>query len=220
MLRSINFLCLLLAVAWLARAPDWEPAIVALGFLGTLGLQEYFLGLRFLDRAQVDARLGAMEARLAAAKASVYVSGNDCKFLVESCSASVDRLLARGVRLHVLLLSPTDALSEMLSLIDPRFNSASEFQTSMHEVLKRLKDWKQRYPSQFEYRLLPFLPALGFFIVDPESFRGTLKIEVYTAKHWKPIESRPHLLLSRLNSKWREYFLTQWHNYWAAATEA
>ena len=39
-LRVINIIALLLAVAWLARSPDWEPAITALGLLGTLIFQE------------------------------------------------------------------------------------------------------------------------------------------------------------------------------------
>ena len=220
MLRTINLFCLLLAVAWLARSPDWEPAIVALGFLGSLGVQEYFLGLRFLDRAQVDARLGTMESRLDAAKSVVYISGVDGKFLVETCSASVDSLLARGVRLHILLLEPTPALSLMCSLVYPRFNTETHLQSSMVEILTRLKELKTRHPKHFEYRLLPFLPALGFFIADPDSFGGTVKIELYTAKQYKPIDSRPHLVLSVLNRKWRQYFLTQWQNYWAAAREA
>ncbi len=41
MLRLLNLLILLVAVAWLAKSPDWEPAVTSLGFLATLLGQEY-----------------------------------------------------------------------------------------------------------------------------------------------------------------------------------
>jgi hypothetical protein len=40
-LRLLNLFALLGAVAWLARVPDWEPAITSLGLLAALLGQEY-----------------------------------------------------------------------------------------------------------------------------------------------------------------------------------
>jgi len=40
-LRLLNLLILLAAVAWLARSPDWEPAVTSLGLLAALLGQEY-----------------------------------------------------------------------------------------------------------------------------------------------------------------------------------
>ena len=217
MLRAINLVCLLLAVAWFARSPDWEPAIVGLGLLGALGVQEWFLGLRFLDRGQVDSRLGTLEERLAKVKSSVWISGNDCKFVVEASSAALDGALARGVRLKLLLVDPDGDAPEMLAQVDPRFPTSQHFRDSMYEVLTRLEEWRERYPTLFEYRLLSVLPAMGFFIMDHESGGGTVKVEIYSAKPWRPISSRPHFVLSRLSGAWRSYFLAQWENYWGMA---
>lgn len=41
MLRFLNLIVLLGAVAWLARSPDWEPAVTSLAFLAALLGQEY-----------------------------------------------------------------------------------------------------------------------------------------------------------------------------------
>ena len=41
MLRLLNLIALLGTVAWLARTPDWEPAVTSLGLLAALLGQEY-----------------------------------------------------------------------------------------------------------------------------------------------------------------------------------
>lgn len=87
----------------------------------------------------------------------------------------------------------------------------------MKEVTVRLDAWRKQYPNLFEYRLLPILPALGSFITDQEGNRGTVKVEIYTAKQWRPIDSRPHFVLSSLTPEWRAYFVNQWENYWNLA---
>jgi hypothetical protein len=102
----------------------------------------------------------------------------------------------------------------MLEKIDPRFPTAQSFRESMRNTLQCLRMFKSNYPDLFDYRLLPILPALGFFIVDPHSKEGIVKIELYTAKEWKPISSRPHLVIKRKEKQWRNYFLDQWENYW------
>ncbi|MBU6391723.1 MAG: hypothetical protein KGJ87_03625 [Planctomycetota bacterium] len=215
MTRAINLLCLLLAVAWLARTPDWEPAIAVITFLGALIVQELFTGLRFIDRDAVDRKLGSFQRRMEKAESLVCISGNDCKFVVESSSAAIDDLLNRGLRLRLLLTDPETGASEMLARMDPRFTEANQFRDSMTEVIRRLESWRKKWHKQFEYRLLPILPAFGFFITDPHTDHGTVKIELYSAKQFKPINSRPHIILGRGAGKWRAYFVHQWENYWS-----
>ena len=41
MLRLLNLVALLASVAWLARTPDWEPAVTSLDLLAALLAQEY-----------------------------------------------------------------------------------------------------------------------------------------------------------------------------------
>ena len=177
--------------------------------------KKFFTGIRFLSRNDIAQEIGSIQERFINIKRTLYISGLDCKFVTESCSFQIDSLLERGVRVKLLVVDPNSNAPEMLSKIDPMFETEDVFKSSMVEVLNRFKEWKKKYPTQFEYRLLPILPAFGFFIADPSSKNGMVKIEIFTAKHWRPIDSRPHVVFSHRAKKWREYYIQQWDNYWA-----
>ncbi|MBX2977563.1 MAG: hypothetical protein KF721_15665 [Ignavibacteriaceae bacterium] len=188
--------------------------IIGLLFRYSKNIVNYFTGIKFLDRSEIDKYLGTVHQRLDRTQSYIYISGNDGKFVVESMSAQLEMLLRQGKRLKLLLSDPNSNVPEMLSMIDPRFPTPSDFRSSMHTVLEILRKWKYSYPNNFEYRLLPFLPALGFFITDAESKKGIVKIEIYTAEPWQPINSRPHIVINNRAKKWRSYFINQWENYW------
>lgn len=170
-----------------------------------------------LDRNEIGRVLGTVKQRLSRAKRAVYISGNDCKFVVESLSAEISSTLARGVQVKILAVEPNSDTSRMLSLIDPRFETAQKFIDSMQSVKMELQHIKNQYPENFEYRFLPVLPAMGFFITDPQSVDGIVKVEIYTAKPWTPKETRPHLIIPYNLYEWRNYFVSQWENYWNLA---
>lgn len=178
-----------------------------------------FQRIRFMDRTQVDQELGEVERRFDKAEQEVRISGNDCAFVAQAESPKIEKLLSRRVRVRLLMVDPNSSVPEMLSKIDPRFPTPEAFVNSMKSVLNVLRDIKARYPNHFDYRLLPILPAQGFFIVDPTSESGFLKVEIYTAKDWRPIDSRPHLYIQKKEKRWRSYFIHQWDNYWSIANE-
>lgn len=200
---------------WVFSGVGVAVASALLTFIRTKA--KYFTGIRFLDRSQVDRELGTLQQRFEKVTSTVWISGNDCKYVAESASGLIDTLLRRGVRVKLLAVDPDSNAPDMLAKIDPRFETATQFRNSMIEVRRRLDNWKEQYPTQFEYRLLPILPALGFFITDASSRDGIVKIEIYTAKPWRPIDSRPHMVVSQRAKKWREYYVHQWENYWAMA---
>ncbi len=177
--------------------------------------KKFVTGIRYFSRNDIAHEIGSIQERFINIKKTLYLSGSDCKYVAESCSCQIDSLLKRGVRVKILVVDPNSNVPEMMSKIDPMFESADVFKSSIIEALNRFKEWKKRYPDKFEYRLLPILPALGFFISDPSSKDGIVKIEIYTAKHWRPIDSRPHVVFSHRAKKWREYYIQQWDNYWA-----
>jgi len=169
---------------------------------------------RFLKLTQVDSQLGAVEKRFNNASEEVCISGNDCKFIVEVKSAKIEQLLAREVKVKILVVDPDSTAPDMLAEIDPGFDTPEDFRSSMVTVIKVLQKMKEKYPKYFEYKLLPILPAIGFFIVDRNDEKGIVKVEINTAKRWSPIDSRPHLVITRKDKEWRNYFLTQWDRYW------
>lgn len=168
---------------------------------------------QIMGRSQIDHELGEVEERFRKAKREVCISGNDCAFVAVAEAPKVERLLSRGIYVKVLVVDPDSPATSMLPMIDPRFPTEAAFKQSMSTVLFGLREFKRRFPDHFEYRLLPILPAFGFFIIDPESADGLVKIEIYTAKDWGELDTRPHLQLRQ--KKWRDYFLNQWANYWA-----
>jgi hypothetical protein len=179
--------------------------------------QPSFIGIRILDRNQVDRALGTVQERLRKANQDVWMSGNDCKFVAESLSGEITATLNRGIRIKILCVDPESSAIQMLARIDPRFPTPESFVNSMKSVENVLKDLSKQYPNLFEYRFLPILPALGFFITDPTDKKGIVKVEIYTTKEWKPIKSRPHFILSSISDQWRQYFISQWENYWGLA---
>lgn len=173
--------------------------------------------IKFLDISEMKREIGMPQKRLENATTEVRISGNDLKYVSESLSASINKLLAKGVRVKLLAVDPKSHVPDMLVKIDPRFEDPEQFKSSMTEVLNRLEEWQRSYSSTFEFRLLKVLPALGFFIIDPDSTEGVVKIEIYTAKEWNPGQSRPHIIISKYDNKWRKYFINQWENYWMIA---
>lgn len=167
-----------------------------------------------LARDEVGDRIGSVLDRLAKATSCLMFSGTDCKYMVESYSGQLEDVLKRGVRVSVLCVDPQSPAAAMLPSIDPRFPSEADFRDSMESVLKVLRRLRSAYGALFSYRLLPILPAVGFFISDPGLATESIKVEIYTAKPWSTIPSRPHLILSEALWEWRAYFLAQWHNYW------
>ena len=180
-----------------------------------LRAQGVMLGCKLLDRNQVDRAIGKVHQRIRNANQSIWFSGNDCKLVAESCLGDIDAALKRSVRVKVLCVDPQSEAVAMLPVIDPRFPTANSFRSSMTLVTEVLSDFAQRYPDLFEYRFLPILPAQGFFITDPTDKKGIVKVEIYTAKEWSPLGSRPHLVFSSRSGRWRQYFVNQWENYWA-----
>jgi hypothetical protein len=173
--------------------------------------------LPLLSRDDLGRVLPSLNERIGAATRELWISGNDCKEVVESRSAYLRKALEDGVRIKVLCADPDGPqLPEMLAQVDPRFPTPAEFRRSMVTVQHMLRGLREEHPDRFEFRYLRVLPALGFFAVDPAD-GGLLKVEFYTPKPWAPLNTRPHLVIPPGDTVWRPYFLNCWANYWAGA---
>ena len=174
-------------------------------------------GLRsqFIDLAVASAPGNSVTERLASARQEVHLSGNDCKFVIESRTSDLRAALNRGVRVKVLCADPEIvSVAEMLAAVDQRFKTAEAFQQSMISVEAVLRDLRSDYPGLFEFRYMPVLPSLEIFIIDPE-VGGSTKIELYPPKPYLPGDSRPHILIDPLDHRWVSYFRQAWENYWS-----
>jgi DNA-binding winged helix-turn-helix (wHTH) protein len=165
-----------------------------------------------LTRAGLDRAIGAVEERLEGIAKEVWISGNDNMHIAQSLGGFVTKALRKGRKIKLLGVDPDSAAAGMLALIDPRFEK-NNFREQVNIVTEVARDWQREFPH-FEYKLLPILPAVGYFITDPELPSQTVKIELYTARPWDPLGSRPHLVITESMGGWPEYFIQQFKNYW------
>jgi hypothetical protein len=169
-------------------------------------------------RAEVDTILGSVESRLANSAKEVLISGNDCKFVVESLSGELEDALSRRVKVRVLVVDPTGLGAKTVPYLDPRFPTEESFVESMTGVSPVLERLRETWRGRFEYRYLPFAPPIGLFIVDKDQVGGFVSVVIYCVKPYLPLKSRPHVLLSESGPGWRAYFIQQWTNQWRIAT--
>lgn len=167
-----------------------------------------------LRRTEVDPAIGSVETRIAAARRQICISGNDCKFVAESLSPCVETALRAGKRVNILCVDPDSAAAEMLPKIDQRFPTPEYFRESVRSVESTLRTISKAGPG-LELRYLPILPAIGFFITDPDDSAGIVKVEVYASSKPNQLLHRPHIVLGQGTGGWREYFLQQWSLYWS-----
>ena len=175
--------------------------------------------LHFLTLNDLGREIPGFEERIATAESEILISGNDCKFAVESRSAHLRKALGRGVAIKILCADPSvPQLPEMLAVIDQRFETGDKFRSSMISVEQTLMGLRRGYPKLFEFKYLRVLPALGFFMTDAEK-GGFVKVELYTPGPWEPLDTRPHFLVPVDDPLWRPYFINCWTNYWNAARD-
>lgn len=169
---------------------------------------------KLLARSEVDPAVGTVEARIAAAKRKLCISGNDCKFVAESLSPHIQRAVECGKDVHILCVDPESPAAEMLPLIDSRFPDAPAFRASVDSVRSTLAGIS-KLGKGLQLRFLPILPAVGFFLTDPGDDQGVVKVELYVSSKPNMSVHRPHIILSQHHAGWREYFIQQWDLYWA-----
>ncbi|GAA3407983.1 hypothetical protein [Streptosporangium vulgare] len=83
------------------------------------------------------------------------------------------------------------------------------------ERLRLMSAW--RTAGDFEYRLLSYSPGFSLVLVDPETPRGRVIVEIH-GFHNASTSSRMHLELTRgRDERWFTYWLNQFDHMWEAA---
>jgi len=170
--------------------------------------------VRLASRGDLESEFGDLEERLTSVKSHLKISGNDCAGLFPGKLAFIRQALRDGVRIDVMCVDPTvQSAVEHLVRIDPVFESESDFIRSMTSIEPILRNLRTQFPNLFSFRYTPVAPAIGLFISDPGLPAARIKVEMYTPKPWRPVRTRPHVILNN-DTMWVEYFLNSWDNYW------
>lgn len=169
---------------------------------------------------QARDKVGSIEVRIDQAKDEIRFSGLDCKYVAESNSGRIENALKRNVKVKIICVDPEGPSAQLVPKIDPRIHDTDHFVKSVNSVIETLSKIKNKYPDNFEYRLVPVIPPLSMFIIDPNRKEGLIKFEVYPVPPYGPPDSRPHFILSKDNLIWRSYMLRQWDNLWETGRSA
>ncbi len=172
---------------------------------------------RIIERSEIDRLVGTLAQRIERALEEVRISGNSCAFIVSESHCFRTALAKEdGPDFFIMCVDPDSQAPEMLARFDPEFPTAEDFRKRVTHTIDLFRELDANY-DRFHFRLLPIAPAMGFFMVDPNLRNGIVKVEIYTAKPWAN-NTRPHLLLPPNMVKWRQYFVSQWDNYWCIAS--
>jgi hypothetical protein len=163
---------------------------------------------------QARNEIGSVEIRIDQAKDEIRVSGLDCKYVAEANSGRIEEALKRNVKVKIICVDPKGPAAQLIPIIDPRIHDTDHFIKSVNSVIGTLSKIKSKYPDKFEYRLVPVIPPLSMFIIDPNRKEGLIKFEVYPVPPYGAPDSRPHFVLSKDDLIWRSYMLRQWDNLW------
>lgn len=168
-------------------------------------------------RPELMREIGTLEGWINKAQSRIRILGNDCKLAVCSLTAEIANALERGVEVEILLVKPGSPAAAMLAQVDPRFGTPTDVDRSLADVIDTLRRLQSRPDGgRLRYRLLAVLPAFGLVSVDADR-GGVLKGELYCAKPWPKDERRPDIVFP---PDWRDFFLSQWANYWNLAEES
>jgi hypothetical protein len=172
----------------------------------------------FVTRDEVDGVFRPFRQRIGQAEHELVITGNDCLTVVQGGAPSIYKALANKPDLTVKIMCAdpaADGLLEMITKVDPRFPTAADFESSLNTLISLMLPFREEFGERFGFKLLPILPSMGFFLVDPDH-GGSAKVEIYTPREWEPIDSRPHFPADA-DPRWYEYFVMMFRNYWNMA---
>lgn len=227
-IKLLNLLCLLGAVVWLARNPDWEPALTSLVFLTT------FIATELNDR-KPESNKNAKSGSIIDSQLVVEAPPDDSRFkagvhqyLTKSVTVKkarmiqysgdmvkgiVSKLLEKSVDVELLLQHPGCAINEF------QWNKMAVFRERLKSDCVNLEKLKIRYyretPSLRAIKIDSKMLALGWY-----TFRGRLSDSV---RPWLYGHNNPNVVIDisgGANSHFEKFFDTLFDELWECAVPA
>lgn len=168
MLRLLNLLGLLLAVVWLARNPDWEPAVAVVGLLSVLLAQEWSTS----RSSRIAPGLKAVYTRFTqdidwhplftgVTELDLFISyGSTWRHTVHEDLSTV--AANRKARVRIVLPDPNNP--DLISELSRRFAIEPEaLKGRLDEAVKEFKDIFQGSACQFQLICIPTAPVYTYY---------------------------------------------------------
>ena len=130
--------------------------------------------------------------------------GVDLNTVLKSNYARLERKLANGASVKVMLVNPDSAACEMAAMLHYEPMTADEKRNSIFRSLRLLEQLKQKPRGRLEIRTARYLPAIGAIITDLNTHDGAIYLWHYAFK--APDTSRLKLILHHQDGLWYENF--------------
>ncbi|MEV8632706.1 hypothetical protein AB0395_13705 [Streptosporangium sp. NPDC051023] len=158
------------------------------------------------------------DVRVFAPSAVNLLSAQTCEILRNSVLARKDgsvRIVILDFREEAAVRQASKQLDESLEFPVQRLRAALD---STMERLRLMSRWKTT--GTFDYRLLSYSPGFSLVLLDPESPKGRVIVEIH-GFHNPSTSSRMHLELTRgRDERWYRYWVEQFDHIWEAAVDA
>jgi len=139
---------------------------------------------------------------------------------VRDLAGTIERRLRAGAVVRVVVIDPNssaplDALARTLGITSPDLYGPRIAATM--ELLAHLAS-RAGGAGRVEVRLLPFVPAFGMYLIDPDEPDGRAYVELY--QH-RSLEPNPCFgLRAERDGHWYRFFVTQFDILWDSARPA
>ncbi len=207
--------------------------LVVLALLATTQLVDRFRLMRNLDvkveqlldsaqglkgaNAFFVQRLPDMEERLRQAK-SISINGITLSRTSDSFWDTFKQRIAEGARIRILIVDPTH---QALDIAANRFHKHQDPNRLRRESEHALDNFEslmaERVSNEsFRVRLLPFVPPYGIWLIDADTPRAEIWVELYSFRD----EPEPTFhLLPHHDGEWFAFFQRQFETMWNASKE-
>jgi len=207
--------------------------LVVLALLATTQLVDRFRLMRSLD-AKVEQlldsaqglkgasaffvqRIPDMEERLRQAK-SISINGITLSRTSDSFWGTFKQRIVEGAKIRILIVDPNH---QALDIAVNRFHKHQDLNRLRRESEHALDNFESLMAEQtankaFQVRLLPFVPPYGIWLIDADTPRAEIWVELYSFRD----EPEPtfHLLPNR-DGEWFAFFQRQFEIMWNASKE-
>lgn len=151
------------------------------------------------------------------AASDVRLLGVTLSRTVRDLVGTLDARLRAGASVRVIVIdpegtAPVEAVARTVGVTSPEFYRPRI--TSTIEILSALASLPGT-SGGVEVRLLPYVPAFGMYVIDPEAAHGEIYVELYQHRSLEP--NPCFALRAERDGRWFKFFVNQFDVLWQSA---
>ncbi len=144
----------------------------------------------------------------------VWIVGVSLERTIKTYYPKIEKKLAQGDTIRVLLVEPTGPALEMAATRNYTLRDANQKSEAIKSSLHLLCEVKKTAPTNLEIRTIQYPLNYGAIVLNPTRPSGRLFLEHYCFR--LTTESMPRFSISATEGKWYEFFKSELSTLWEA----